>query len=211
MLSNPLCWLYPSLVRMDLFNGMCSRMKERCTSLQYITTHCLAHPFHMRFTVTGSLSAVLSALLVTAASCTVIDRRQVQSPFVGTISTPADGTTIGVGETFAFNYSVSDWCHSGYSPLSVWLVENSPVFSDLNSTGQFPEGEYLYYFGDYLVANFAGLPPMGTPPPSALTMPELNIDDGNVYLAVVETFYDCPPNIPVEYGVASNQIEYEST
>ncbi|OBZ77069.1 hypothetical protein A0H81_03176 [Grifola frondosa] len=143
----------------------------------------------MRFT--GSLCAVLSAFLVTTASCTAVDKRQaVQSPVTGAIFTPADGTTIGAGETFAFNYGSSNWCEDGFSPLSV---------------------EYLYYFGDYLVTNFEDLPPMGPPPPSALTMPELNIDDGSIYLAVVESFFSCPGHLVVEYGIASNQIEYEST
>lgn len=34
---------------------------------------------------------------------------------------------------------------------------------------------------------------MGTPPPSTLTMPDLSVSAGTtIYLATIETIYDCP-------------------
>jgi hypothetical protein len=91
----------------------------------------------------------------------------------------------------------------------VWLTDYVPTTSSLNSTGEFPDGEYSYYFGSYLIPNF-GLPVLSgsTPPPSNLTFPVLpSVTTGDVfYLSVVETGTDCPPgiNIPPRYWLTTD-------
>ncbi|OBZ79567.1 hypothetical protein A0H81_00267 [Grifola frondosa] len=89
--------------------------------------------------------------LISVPAALLITAVEAQSPTTGTISAPADGITTEAGEASAFAYDVNDWCHSGYSPLS------------------FPEGLSPLFWGLY-----CRNPPY--PPPSALPMPELDID-----------------------------------
>jgi hypothetical protein len=70
----------------------------------------------------------------------------------GTIAAPTSGTPIASGGPFPFAYSDSNWCHGGYTPISVWLTSYAPTTANLNSTGQIPDA--TYYFGTFLVANF---------------------------------------------------------
>ncbi len=38
-----------------------------------------------------------------------------------------------------------------------WLVDHEPAGSDLNSTYQLPDGDCLYYFGNFLIINDEGM------------------------------------------------------
>ncbi|KAJ3778843.1 hypothetical protein FB446DRAFT_782980 [Lentinula raphanica] len=126
----------------------------------------------------------------------------------GVLSAPTNGLVVAEGTSFPFEFQDSNWCEDGYSQISVWLTDYVPTTSNLNSTGQFPEGEYDYYFGSFLIPNF-GLPVLAgsVPPPSSLVLPPLTgLNTGDeVYLAVVETGTACPPgiNVPPQYEVTS--------
>lgn len=72
----------------------------------------------------------------------------------GPISQPTIGSTITAGQPFNFQYGVRNYCESGYSLITVWLLANQPTVDDVTSSGTFADGEYLYEFGAYLQANF---------------------------------------------------------
>ncbi|EKM51295.1 uncharacterized protein PHACADRAFT_151954 [Phanerochaete carnosa HHB-10118-sp] len=129
----------------------------------------------------------------------------------GSITAPANGTSVTAGQSFTFGVAVPEFghCHPGYTPVNVYILASQPTTSDLNSTYGF--SNYLYYFGDYLVNNFpGGLPNMGTPPPSTLTTPDLgeSYSGQTVYLATIETIEGCPPDGFWEYAVDSTALSY---
>ncbi|KZT07354.1 uncharacterized protein LAESUDRAFT_713795 [Laetiporus sulphureus 93-53] len=181
--------------------------------------------------------ALLLPLFSFGVAHTASIKRQDQSPETGTIVNPAVGTAIDPGASFAFNYSTNNWCHQGYSLFTVWLTPgpDAPTYADVTSTngnagdsvGILEEGTYLYDFGEFVVNNFrrladlaieAGeLPPTSTPPPAALTMPNLlelngtSYSNATFYIAVVDTFQDCPPSVPIELGLTSHSIVYNAT
>ncbi|KAJ7457360.1 hypothetical protein FB451DRAFT_1047454, partial [Mycena latifolia] len=107
---------------------------------------------------------------------------------------PLASTTIGLGESIAFNYADSNWCHAGYTSITMWLSEAEP--SGLNATGSLPDGTYIEYFGRYLIANF-GLSAIEPIPPANLTIPDISdYPSGSIlYFTVVETApaNACPP------------------
>jgi len=166
--------------------------------------------------LTSCLLSVFSiaGLLVGPAS-SLPAKRQIISSVHGTLAAPTTNTAIAAGEAFPFEFNTANLCESGYSPLSVWLLQQPPANLTMTSSGEFAEGDYLYKFGDFIVANF-GLPPMNTPPPSTLVMPDTSTleqsavlpDDGTttVFFTVVETYTDCPGNIPAEFGVSDNAV-----
>lgn len=172
-----------------------------------------------------SYTSVAFLSLLSVAASTILPRQN-QSPETGSLVSPTSGTEIAPGASFAFEYGANDWCHQGYSNFVVYLTPgpDAPTYADVTSTagntqnseGELEEGTYLYNFGRFLVANF-GLPSMGTPPPSTLTMPNLlmlngtSYSDATFYITVVESFSDCPPNIPLEIGLTSNQVIYNAT
>ncbi|KAJ3859962.1 hypothetical protein EV359DRAFT_85826 [Lentinula novae-zelandiae] len=137
--------------------------------------------------------------------------RQVLETSHGILSAPSSGVVVSQGSSFPFDFQDSNWCEDGYSSISVWLTNYAPTYLNVNSTGQFSEGEYSYYFGSYLIPNF-GLPVLSgsTPPPSSLPLPgSLNLSAGDeVYLAVVETGTSCPPglHIPPQYELTETSI-----
>ncbi|OCH92350.1 hypothetical protein OBBRIDRAFT_833477 [Obba rivulosa] len=167
----------------------------------------------MRFSTTVQAALTLAALAFgTVQAAIPIAKRQMESGHgTGTLTEPADGTTISSGATYDFEYHNGNGCESGYSPITVWILDTAPVFADLNTTGEFSPGNYLFSYGEYLIPNF-GLPPMSspTPPPATLELPELGIPSGDVFIAVVESLLDCPPDIPIEYGLTYNTISYEA-
>ncbi|KAE9388677.1 hypothetical protein BT96DRAFT_926940 [Gymnopus androsaceus JB14] len=129
------------------------------------------------------------------------------SAYAGEISAPTSGVVVAEGDSFAFAFQDSNWCEDGYSEITVWLTDYAPTTADLTA-GVFPEGDYTYSFGSYLIPNF-GLPVLSgsTPPPPSLVMPELTslVTGEDVYLAVVETGNNCPPglNVPPQYEVTA--------
>ncbi|OSX64058.1 hypothetical protein POSPLADRAFT_1032532 [Postia placenta MAD-698-R-SB12] len=179
----------------------------------------------------SAIVAVSLPLLLQAEGLLI--RRQEDTSEHGFISSPTAGTEIAPGASFAFDYATSDWCHQGYSIFTVWLTPgpDAPTFSDVTSTtgntrgsvGELINGTYLYSWGEFTVPNFAwligkaGLPPLGTPPPPTLTMPNLlelngtSYTNADFYLTVVDSFWDCPPDIPIELGLDYVEIIYNAT
>ncbi|GBE83222.1 hypothetical protein BKA93DRAFT_725691 [Sparassis latifolia] len=162
---------------------------------------------------------VLSTLVALAGHAASSPTKRQTIYNYGTIDEPVVGTAIAPGETFPFEFTSVNLCESGYNPVSVWLLAEPPsdeTFAVSGNYGGFASGDYLYQFGDYLIPNF-GLPPMNTPVPSSLVMPDLSAlgegvySNATLYLAVVETYLDCPPDIPAEYGVTSNAIIYNTS
>ncbi|KAI0932786.1 hypothetical protein AcW2_001316 [Taiwanofungus camphoratus] len=174
----------------------------------------------MQFRTSAFLQLLSVLSLFTGHGAGTPTKRQIIISAHGIIDAPSANTTIAPGATFAFEYSVANACESGYSPLTVWLLQQPPSDDDLTSDGVFAEGTYLYEFGKYLVPNF-GLPAMSDPPPppSNLSMPDFSspeegslvFSNATFYFTVVETYRDCPPDIPLEYGMTSNPIVYNAT
>ncbi|CAK5268672.1 unnamed protein product [Mycena citricolor] len=158
----------------------------------------------MRFT--SFISLALVAPLVSAS----VLPRSVSSKH-GVINAPTAGTVVAAGSSFPFSYQDSNWCQSGYSPISVWLTDSAPTTASINAT----DGSLLsskHYYGRFLIANF-GLPSIGNPPPPAsLTLPALpasQLPGSSLYVVVVETGNGCPPgNVPAQYAVTSKLVVF---
>ncbi|KAM5534369.1 hypothetical protein V8D89_011962 [Ganoderma adspersum] len=161
----------------------------------------------MRFTFAAA-SALALSFLSTGVAAAVAPRQIVESQH-GTTVKPASGTTVAHGSAFAFSYTNQNLCHSGYTPISVYLSTSAPTSSDVTTSGGLANGSYVYHFGDYLIANF-GLSTKGTPPPSTLTMPTVSgaASGKTLYFSVVETYRDCPGGIPLEYGLETTTVVY---
>ncbi|PSS17151.1 hypothetical protein PHLCEN_2v3209 [Hermanssonia centrifuga] len=134
-----------------------------------------ACPFTVAAVIRPLTLAILPAILALYALAIPLEKR-VTVTHIGTINSPVNGTSITPGTPFDFHYT-DGWgtsgCYPGYTLINVWLVDHEPAGSELNSTYQLPDGDYLYYFGDFLIINDEGLPPMSPPPPpSTLTLSE---------------------------------------
>ncbi|KAF7327386.1 hypothetical protein MKEN_00316300 [Mycena kentingensis (nom. inval.)] len=178
----------------------------------------------MRF---QALLAASLALLVSA-----VPRPRTISSNHGTITSPIASTLIANSGSIPFAYADSNWCHDGYSSVSVYLLDFEPTTANIDAdTGLFADAEVIAQLGTYLIPNF-GLsplpPPSNPPPPSTLTIPDLSsfgYQSGTaMYLTVVETATACPPvsllsaskrmaayllqglNIPPQYGVTSVRL-----
>ncbi|KAJ7812834.1 hypothetical protein B0H13DRAFT_2470227, partial [Mycena leptocephala] len=114
-------------------------------------------------------------------------------------------TSITSGGSIPFSYVDSNWCHEGYTPITIWLSQAAPT--GLNATGDLPDGTYLEYFGRYLITNF-GLPVRQPLPPTSLTIPNIsNFSVGSMlFLSVVEEAQ--PGTCP---GGVSQPAQYEFT
>lgn len=108
----------------------------------------------MQFRTSAFLQLLSVLSLFTGHGAGTPTKRQIIISAHGIIDAPSANTTIAPGATFAFEYSVANACESGYSPLTVWLLQQPPSDDDLTSDGVFAEGTYLYEFGKYLVPNF---------------------------------------------------------
>ncbi|KAH9927328.1 uncharacterized protein B0H18DRAFT_1118588 [Fomitopsis serialis] len=165
---------------------------------------------------TAGVVLALSALVGQAATVpTTLVQRQEVVPTHGTINAPAESAAIAPGATFDFDFASVNYCESGYEPITVYLFENEPDVSDLNTDGSFPESDYLYEFGQWLIPTSVRPPP----PPSNLTMPDFSqastnaatYSDATFYLTVVETYLDCPGDIAKEFGITTTSIVYNAT
>ena len=108
----------------------------------------------MRFTQTFSLLAAALAVPSFASPAKRQGFTIIESP--GSITAPADGTSVTVGQPFTLGIAVPEFghCHPGYTAVSIYLLATQSTTSSLNSTQGF--SDYLYYFGEYLVNNFPG-------------------------------------------------------
>lgn len=100
----------------------------------------------MRFLFTA-LTALAGLAVVTAAP---------NVKRAGSITEPAAGTSISTGDSIPFNYIDLNWCHEGYTPITIWLSDSAPT--GLNATGDLPEGTFIKYYGQFLIANFGSSP-----------------------------------------------------
>ncbi|KAI0762536.1 hypothetical protein C8Q74DRAFT_1220476 [Fomes fomentarius] len=155
----------------------------------------------------SSLVFTALGLALAAAAATVPAKRQVILAPSGTTVAPPDGSTIAPGSSFPFEYRPTNYCHSGYSPISVYLSTAAPTSADITGGGALAEGSFVFKFGDYLYANF-GLPQMGSPPPATLTLPTFDgIEDGTtLYFSVIETYRDCPGHVALEFGLETTTL-----
>ncbi|KAI1790473.1 hypothetical protein LXA43DRAFT_890939 [Ganoderma leucocontextum] len=160
------------------------------------------------FTTTTVIS-----LFATLAFALTFPKRQTttiwQSPFSGTIVAPAANDVIVPGANFTFEYDNSNWCESGFSPFTVYLTDGAvpPAFENVTVNGTLAEGAYILGMGKYVIANFPGLPSVGTPPPNSMVLPATIMSEVDnttqVYLTVLQEFDGCPGHIAVEYSVTS--------
>ena len=122
----------------------------------------------------STLALILPSLFAATINGAVVRRVPVKSR--GLIISPASDTTIAPGETFAIDYSGTNSCHAGYSPVSFYLSSEAPTAADLTSDGELSGA--LFHFGDFLVPNFGELhhivlapDPAHQPPCSRFTGP----------------------------------------
>ncbi|KAJ6510889.1 hypothetical protein C8R45DRAFT_965500 [Mycena sanguinolenta] len=146
-----------------------------------------------------ALFTLVSALVVAAAP----NKRN-----AGSIVAPTAGAAISSGSVIPFNYVDLNWCHEGYTPITVYLSETEPT--GLNATGGVTE--YIASFGPYLIPNFGLAPlPGWEVPPQSLTMPVISAfpHGSALYLSVVETAQagTCPPgNQPAQYQFSTTSL-----
>lgn len=148
---------------------------------------------------------ILLAAFAAGAAALPAKRQSVPITVTGTPGSP--GTLLAEGQSTPF--TPGGWlpgCYPGYTPIDVYMLDSQPTVSSLNST--YGIDDYLYFFGSYLIRNVDGLPSMGTPPPSSLTMPDLGATYSGqpVYLVTVATVSSCVPNGYTKYGI--NYLEY---
>lgn len=133
---------------------------QRSTPPQSTLLH--KHPaptsaLHIRTANMMSFTSTLFALALTLATASCASAsvlpRQVTS-HKGTINAPSLGTTVSSNSTFPFSYADANWCEDGYSPVAIWLTDYEPTTSNLNATGQFPEGSFTHNFGLFTNPNF---------------------------------------------------------
>ncbi|KAJ3536591.1 hypothetical protein NM688_g6815 [Phlebia brevispora] len=81
----------------------------------------------------------------------------------------------------------------------------------MNATQAFSDGEFLTYYGEWVIADFTFLPPLAPgPPPETFTAPELDpsLIGSTVYVTVIETVTGCPPQGETEYVLSSVGVTY---
>ncbi|TBU30792.1 hypothetical protein BD311DRAFT_172396 [Dichomitus squalens] len=161
----------------------------------------------------------IAPLFATLASAAVLPKREAtvwRSPFSGTIDAPVANDVIVPGVDFAFEYALSNWCESAYTPFTVYLTGGPapPPFENVNANGTLAEGSFMLDLGKYSVSNF-GLPSQGTPPPSTLNLPVEVVsavtNDTQLYLTVLQEFDGCPGGISVEYSLTSIPVTLRTT
>lgn len=75
----------------------------------------------------------------------------------GSISAPADGTTVSAGQAFPFGVTTpvpefsSGACRGAFTTVSAYLLHDQPTTGSLNDSFGFSDP--LYYFGQYVVTN----------------------------------------------------------
>ncbi|EJF58487.1 hypothetical protein DICSQDRAFT_110246 [Dichomitus squalens LYAD-421 SS1] len=161
----------------------------------------------MRFLPSPTALAVFA--LSVGATAASLKPRQIVDTAHGVTVQPSDGSVIVPGTAFPFDYENRNYCESGYSPISVYMSATAPTSANVTNDGTLADGSFVFHFGDFLIANF-GLPPMETPPPSTLTPPTLSgiVDGMTLFFSVVETYRDCPGNIPLEFGLETTTVIY---
>ncbi|CAK5282189.1 unnamed protein product [Mycena citricolor] len=126
----------------------------------------------------------------------------------GTIIHPMPGSLIELGKPFPFAYKTSNWCHTGYTHISAWLMDYEPGEEDLDKSGKLQSARY--HFGDWTLSNFAQLPDLPENAPAELMIPGdvmTRLRGPDMYFSVVENATDCPPrNVPTQFGLTSSPV-----
>jgi hypothetical protein len=102
----------------------------------------------MRF---DKISAFIATAFAAHSLASPLEKRATVQSY-STLASPADGTPMAAGQTFPFNFELSNWCETGYSPFSVYILDSKPTASSMNATQGFTN--YLHFYGTYLVDNF---------------------------------------------------------
>ncbi|KAK7694177.1 hypothetical protein QCA50_001357 [Cerrena zonata] len=158
-------------------------------------------------------SSAITGLFAAFAAGSIIPRTIVGSG--GTIVSPASFSDAPAGHSIPFRYitftNTNSRCHSGYTPIEVYLLDAPPTNSDVTDSGEFTN--FIHHFGRFLIP-IPGLPPMvdPPPPPSTLTIPDLgpSVHDGELFFSIIETIDGCVPDSHLEYGLSSTPIEYHA-
>ncbi|KAH8086595.1 hypothetical protein BXZ70DRAFT_1011687 [Cristinia sonorae] len=166
-----------------------------------------------------TLAVALSSLFLQNVQPALVKRQEVIPiiPFE-TIVAPTPGTTVTVGQSFDINYPVPFFpqCPSSLYPISLYLLDHAPTASDVNPglpngptivnpLFQFGEAFLGWAFPDQSPPNIPGLPPL----PSNLTLPDLGIQNGEIFFVVTQLFTTCPGHgAIIEVGVSSVAVEY---
>ncbi|KAG7450846.1 uncharacterized protein BT62DRAFT_540325 [Guyanagaster necrorhizus] len=136
----------------------------------------------------------------------------------GTITSPANGTVILPGQSFAFSYDpMADYSMSTYN-YTVFLLTKPPA--SLYPSNEWSSG---HYFGRFDYPNYPAVPYPTHPAPANLTMPDfsqrvgsgfgggINISDATVYLVVLEEWATGSDNFGMTISLAVNELIYNGT
>lgn len=76
----------------------------------------------------------------------------------GRIEAPTTKAKVSVNTSIGIKYVPGDWCHTGYSPITVWVTDSEPTASSIDAdTGVFKDGEFKAFIGSYTVPNYGKL------------------------------------------------------
>ncbi|KAF8197734.1 hypothetical protein K438DRAFT_1824568 [Mycena galopus ATCC 62051] len=147
--------------------------------------------------------AVLVAALAGASTAAAVPSKR-------GIVEPSAELSVSSGSVMPFSYVDVNWCHEGYTPITVYLSDAAPT--GLNATGGLADGTYMASFGPYLIPNYGLAPLAGSVvPPQNLTIPDLSAFTAGsaLYLTVVETAVagTCPPgDQPAQYQYTTTAL-----
>ncbi|KAJ7288222.1 hypothetical protein C8J57DRAFT_509705 [Mycena rebaudengoi] len=135
----------------------------------------------------------------------------------GTIILPTEGTIIGPGEVFDFEYNgMADFGISSYN-FTVWLLTAMPT--SVAPSINFAQG---HYFGRFSLPNFPGNPNPKNLAPKTLTMPDFSkpqggfgsgasASDGHFTLVVMEEYGTGDATVGNRITLAMTGIVYNAT
>ncbi|KAF2491349.1 hypothetical protein BU16DRAFT_565055 [Lophium mytilinum] len=133
------------------------------------------------------------------------------------IVSPASGTKIKPGATFAFEYrTAADYCVSSYN-FTVWLDTQDPT--SLYPSNTWARGVFL---GEFALPNYPGNPYPRNLPPSNFTMPDFSIspggfgvgskvNDAHIKLLVLEEYQTCAGGLGNTIGFHYANLIYNAT
>ena len=143
--SNPtICFSSDSAIPRSIANNADITMHPLIAAASVICTLILA----------AAPSATAVSLPRAPASLPNLAKRQIIAPSHGFTAEPANSSIIEGGADFDFLYYNSNYCHSGYSQISVYLSTSAPTDGDVTNEGGLADGSYVVDFGTYLIANF---------------------------------------------------------
>ena len=107
------------------------------------------------YSLRSILFASLALLSTSVHGAFIPDRRElVEVGRSGTIVDPSVDVQLAPGQSVTFTYEDINECFADFTPIDIYILADEPQFSELNATGQYSEGDYLYYFGNWVIHNF---------------------------------------------------------